>query len=241
MTAFQGSKDPLSIQGKSLFEFWLSFWPVAPYFGVEWQFAPMFTAFKPLTEAYERQVDGFLSALGDKADKALNAGQAVARVPLALVPEATKPVVAPVAPVEAAKAPVVAPAPLAEAPEAEAELTSAEATPAADPVEPPRAATEAAMPAPSVSETIEDEVAALDLTPPASLLAEAPADPDDLKQIKGIGPKLETQLNELGVYRLDQIAGFSAADLAWLDASLPAPKGRCFRDGWVDRAKEIIG
>ncbi len=40
---------------------------------------------------------------------------------------------------------------------------------------------------------------------------EKPASPDDLKAISGIGPKLETVLNGLGIWTYEQIAGWSAA------------------------------
>ncbi len=38
-----------------------------------------------------------------------------------------------------------------------------------------------------------------------------PASPDDLKRISGVGPKLEGVLNELGIYRLSQIAKWTKA------------------------------
>lgn len=63
--------------------------------------------------------------------------------------------------------------------------------------------------------------------------------PDDLKQIKGIGPRLERLVNDLGVYHFDQIAGWSADEVAWVDANLKGFKGRVSRDGWVDQAKVL--
>ena len=41
---------------------------------------------------------------------------------------------------------------------------------------------------------------------PTVLLDKAPAKPDDLKQISGVGPKLEQLLNSLGVYQFAQVA-----------------------------------
>ena len=61
---------------------------------------------------------------------------------------------------------------------------------------------------------------------------------DDLKQIKGIGPRLEAMLNDLGVYHLDQIAAWSAANIVWVDRQLAA-KGRISRERWVEQARAI--
>lgn len=75
---------------------------------------------------------------------------------------------------------------------------------------------------------------------PAGLLAERPAAPDDLKAIKGIGPKLEAELNGLGIWHYDQIAGFSVEDLAWIDAHLTSFKGRSLRDDWIGQARTLM-
>ena len=64
---------------------------------------------------------------------------------------------------------------------------------------------------------------------------------DDLKQIKGVGPKLEKQLNALGYWHFDQIAGWSDSDVAWVDENLEGFKGRVSRDGWVEQAKVLAG
>ncbi|MFZ7090473.1 NADH-quinone oxidoreductase subunit E [Primorskyibacter sp. 2E233] len=62
---------------------------------------------------------------------------------------------------------------------------------------------------------------------------------DDLKQIKGIGPKLEKLCNSLGFYHFDQIASWSEAEVAWVDANLEGFKGRVTRDTWVSQAKTL--
>ncbi|MFK0330553.1 helix-hairpin-helix domain-containing protein [Rhizobium sp. NPDC090275] len=59
---------------------------------------------------------------------------------------------------------------------------------------------------------------------------------DDLKQISGVGPKLEQVLNAKGVRTLAEIAAWSDADVARLDAELGFD-GRIARDGWVAQAK----
>lgn len=62
---------------------------------------------------------------------------------------------------------------------------------------------------------------------------------DDLKQIKGIGPKLEALLNEVGVWHFDQIASWKAKDIAHVDERLVGFHGRITRDEWVKQAKAL--
>lgn len=68
------------------------------------------------------------------------------------------------------------------------------------------------------------------------MLAEARGTPDDLKKIKGVGPKLEGVLNDLGVWHFWQVASWTATEVAWVDTRLKF-KGRIERDGWIDQAK----
>lgn len=60
---------------------------------------------------------------------------------------------------------------------------------------------------------------------------------DDLSQIKGIGPKLSARLAELGVFHYGQIAGWSPAQLAEVDAQLGTFAGRPERDQWQSQAR----
>lgn len=64
---------------------------------------------------------------------------------------------------------------------------------------------------------------------------------DDLKKIKGVGPGLEKALNEMGVFHFDQMAGWTASEVAWVDENLLRFKGRATRDNWVDQAKTLAG
>jgi NADH-quinone oxidoreductase subunit E len=73
---------------------------------------------------------------------------------------------------------------------------------------------------------------------PRTMKAPRKAGADDLKQLKGVGPKLEDTLNELGFYHFDQVAKWGAAEIAWVDARLKF-KGRIERDGWVEQAKTL--
>jgi predicted flap endonuclease-1-like 5' DNA nuclease len=60
---------------------------------------------------------------------------------------------------------------------------------------------------------------------------------DDLKRIKGVGPKLVALLAEHGVTRFDQIAAWTEADIDRIDAQLGRFQGRIRRDQWVAQAK----
>ena len=59
---------------------------------------------------------------------------------------------------------------------------------------------------------------------------------DDLKLLKGVGPKLEQTLNDLGFYHFDQIAEWTPEHVEWVDSRLKF-KGRIKRDGWIEQAK----
>ena len=72
---------------------------------------------------------------------------------------------------------------------------------------------------------------------PASLEAPRGGKADDLKLIKGVGPALEKQMNEIGIFHFDQIANWNAADIAWIDENMVRFKGRATRDDWVGQAE----
>ncbi|MEL6585098.1 MAG: NADH-quinone oxidoreductase subunit E [Pseudomonadota bacterium] len=74
-------------------------------------------------------------------------------------------------------------------------------------------------------------------TKPAALDAPRPGGADDLKRIKGIGPKLEKLCNSLGFWHFDQIAAWSPDEVSWVDDNLEGFKGRVTRDEWVKQAK----
>lgn len=64
-------------------------------------------------------------------------------------------------------------------------------------------------------------------------------EPDDLKKIKGIGPKFEGDLNSKGVYYYRQIAAWSADDIKMIDEIIDSFPGRIERDEWVKQASEL--
>ena len=72
---------------------------------------------------------------------------------------------------------------------------------------------------------------------PAGLTAPKGGRADDLKLILGIGPKLEALCHRLGFYHFEQIANWTAGEIAWVDENLEGFKGRVTRDKWVAQAK----
>lgn len=118
--------------------------------------------------------------------------------------------------------------------------------PAPKPAEPAPAPTPAPTPAPAI-EAVEEpapepapvaETVESDGTP--EFLNEArEGGPDDLKQIKGVGPKLEKTLHGMGIFHFDQISTWGPKEQAWMDDNLEGFKGRATRDNWVEQAKVL--
>jgi predicted flap endonuclease-1-like 5' DNA nuclease len=77
------------------------------------------------------------------------------------------------------------------------------------------------------------------VAPASAPISPAPVagESDDLRKIKGIGPKLVTTLHALRITRYAQIAAWTDADLDALDAQLGAFAGRPRRDAWVEQAR----
>ncbi len=67
-------------------------------------------------------------------------------------------------------------------------------------------------------------------------LKQADVEPDDLKKISGVGPKIESTLHELGVYKYSQIAKWTEDNVKWVDEYLSF-KGRIGREDWIKQAK----
>lgn len=76
---------------------------------------------------------------------------------------------------------------------------------------------------------------------PKVIYTDGPTDgaPDDLKVIKGIGPKFEGDLNSKGIYYYRQIAAWSAADVKMVEGIIDSIPGRIQRDEWVKQAKKL--
>lgn len=148
---------------------------------------------------------------------------------------------------EEAANPDLTKAEVASKPAASAEPLSGAAKPAAKAAKPatkaktapkakaaaPKAAKTAAKP--KVAKAVERPVAPDGK--PEMLTAARGGKADNLKEIKGVGPKLEALLNRMGVFHFDQIAGWRAPEVAWVDENLEGFKGRVTRDTWVAQAK----
>ena len=110
---------------------------------------------------------------------------------------------------------------------------------------PPASAPSLSTPAePVVPEPVAAAPAPVDAAAPIAVPASpavttASGDADDLLRLKGVGPKLNTLLIELGVTRYAQIAGWSDADIVAIDAKLGNFRGRPVRDQWIDQAKYL--
>ncbi len=63
-----------------------------------------------------------------------------------------------------------------------------------------------------------------------------PANPDDLKRIKGVGAVLEKKLNGFGVYKFSQIAVWNKDNIEWVDNFLNF-SGRIDRDEWIPQCE----
>ncbi len=66
-----------------------------------------------------------------------------------------------------------------------------------------------------------------------------PPEVDDLKLLSGVGPVLEEKLNSAGVYRFEQIANWTEANVRAFDELLSL-KGRVEKDGWIAQAKGLL-
>ena len=76
---------------------------------------------------------------------------------------------------------------------------------------------------------------------PKVLYTDGPTDgkPDDLKLIKGIGPKFEKDLNSKGIYYFRQIGAWKAADVKMVEGVIDSFPGRIARDEWVAQGKTL--
>lgn len=63
---------------------------------------------------------------------------------------------------------------------------------------------------------------------------------EDLTMIKGIGPFIQEKLNELGIYNIQQISGFTIDTVTKVSDAIEYFPGRIQRDFWVEQANEIM-
>lgn len=111
-----------------------------------------------------------------------------------------------------------------------AATASGRAKAAADKTAAPKSAAAAKPSAASAAPSLEDK------NRPAGIAK--PANPEDLKMISGVGPKIEGILHSLGIYTFAQVASWKKAEREWVDGYLKF-KGRIEREDWVKQAKAL--
>ena len=89
---------------------------------------------------------------------------------------------------------------------------------------------------PSVPAGTAKPVSGDDATRPAAM--DEPTDKDNLRLLSGIGPKIEGILHSIGVYKFEQIAGWTESERAWVDGFLKF-KGRIERENWIGQADAL--
>ena len=63
---------------------------------------------------------------------------------------------------------------------------------------------------------------------------------DDLKMIKGVGPAIEKTLNEIGIFRFEQIADMSEYDIDRVAKRLRGFHSRIYREDWIGQARDLL-
>ncbi len=62
---------------------------------------------------------------------------------------------------------------------------------------------------------------------------------DNLKLIKGVGPAIEKTLNEMGIFRFNQIAEMSEYDIDRVARRLKGFHSRIYREDWIGQARDL--
>lgn len=71
---------------------------------------------------------------------------------------------------------------------------------------------------------------------PESVDAPMNGEIEDLKEISGVGIKIEEVLHSLGIYHFEQIAKWSPENIEWIENYLTL-KGRIKKEDWINQAK----
>ena len=69
--------------------------------------------------------------------------------------------------------------------------------------------------------------------------AAAASQKDDLKEISGLGPALESKLNAEGILTYRQLAQLSPEEIERIETQVIHLSGRMQRDNWIAQAKEL--
>jgi NADH-quinone oxidoreductase subunit E len=225
---------------ETFYNYCLSFSPAAPFFGVPWRFA---AGLKIVPDAPKAGVEAAQAVIDDAVlvtEKVAETLEAAVKVMAAGIAAEAANIEAPADDVPVEAAPVEA-APVEAAP---VEAVMAEAAPV-EAVMAEAAPVQVALV--ETTEAVEDvqtdllDAASAASAAPEGLLTEAPTVIDDLKLIKGVGPKLEAELNGIGIYTFAQIATMTEAQIVWLDEQISSVRGRPMRDDWAGQAKALAG
>ena len=127
-------------------------------------------------------------------------------------------------------APPPAPEPAAELAPPAAPAPAPGPAPAPKPAPEPRTGKSVADEVATAATDVAGEVLGVDVARPA----DGPA--DDLRQLKGVGPKFVARLNELGLTRFDQLAGLNTNEIAHLDERMGLFQGRLAKDRVIEQA-----
>lgn len=73
---------------------------------------------------------------------------------------------------------------------------------------------------------------------PAALDGPRAGNADTLTRIKGLGPKIASALNGIGIYHYDQIAAWTPEEKDWVNGALKLC-GRADRDDWITQAAAL--
>ncbi len=84
-----------------------------------------------------------------------------------------------------------------------------------------------------------DESAADDTSTTETTSDSAP-ERDDLKEISGIGPVFEEELNRLGVHTYQQLVDLSSEEIDRIDEEIVGADRHVIEDEWIPQAKELM-
>jgi len=94
--------------------------------------------------------------------------------------------------------------------------------------------------APTIAPVPDDEPTAERVAPPSEAPTAPIGAPDDLRKIKGIGPKYEKALHAAGVRTWAQIAAWSDADVDAIAERIGLKAARIRKAEWVKKAQALV-
>jgi len=64
---------------------------------------------------------------------------------------------------------------------------------------------------------------------------------DDLKKLEGIGPFIETKLNDVGIYTYEQVSMLDSELISLITDAIQFFPGRIEKDDWMGQAASLMG